>query len=108
MKRFGSVIDVLPKKTGGTQSSSRKCLAMCAPRTTALNIRNHSIYPRTFDDDRQFLFSYFEYVGDDTAGIAADADTHRWWDACKPCLKPFDGLPPGECRTPREKVFHHN
>jgi len=29
------------------------------------NIRNYSIYPRVLPDRKSFLFSYFEYQGDD-------------------------------------------
>jgi L-rhamnose mutarotase len=42
------------------------------------------------------------------AAVAADEETLRWWDVCKPCLIPFDGLSPGECWAPMEEVFYYD
>ncbi|GAG27149.1 unnamed protein product, partial [marine sediment metagenome] len=54
-------------------------------------------------------FSYFEYTGEDfeadMATMAADEETQRWWDECKPCLEPVEDLPPGEVWAPMESVF---
>ena len=40
-----------------------------------------------------YLFSYFEYVGDDfaadMANMAADPTTQKWWAVCKPCQEPL-------------------
>lgn len=110
MKRFGSVTEVLPEKLEEYRKLHANAWPGVLRRITGSNIRNYSIYFRTFDDGRHFLFTYFEYTGDDfdadMAAIAADEETLRWWDVCKPCLKPFDGLAPGECWAPMEEVFH--
>ena len=112
MKRFGSVTEVLPEKVEEYIHLNANSWPGVLKRISDSNIRNYSIYFRTFDDGRHFLFTYFEYVGSDfdadMAAIAADPETLRWWDLCKPCLKPFDGLPPGECWAPMEEVFHHD
>ena len=56
-------------------------------------IRNYSIYLRQLDDGNYYLFSYFEYTGDDFRGdmakMAADPTTQRWWALCMPCQKPL-------------------
>ena len=56
------------------------------------NIRNYSIY-ETELDGKVYLFSYFEYVGDDFAAdmakMAADPVTQQWWEGCKPCQAPL-------------------
>jgi len=112
MKRFGSVTEVLPEKLAEYRKLHANAWPGILRRITASNIRNYSIYLRTFDDGRHFLFTYFEYSGDDLdadmAAIAADAETLRWWDVCKPCLIPFRGLPPGECWAPMEEVFYYD
>ena len=73
------------------------------------NIQNYSIYLRRINDAGYFLFSYFEYVGEnyeaDMAGIAAAAVTQKWWALCKPCLKPLDGVSMEQCWAPMEQVF---
>ncbi len=112
MKRFGSVTEVLPEKLDEYKQLHANTWPGVLRRITASNIRNYSIYFRSFDDGRHFLCTYFEYAGDDfdadMAAIAADEETQRWWAVCKPCLKPFAGLPSGECWAPMEEVFHHD
>jgi len=111
MKRYASVAEVLPEKLDEYKRLHANAWPGVLTRISGSNIRNYSIYFRIFDDGRHFLFTYFEYTGcdfnADMAAIAADPETQRWWDFCKPCLKPFGDLPPGECWAPMEEVFHH-
>lgn len=112
MTRFSSVTEVISEKLEEYRNLHAKAWPGVLRRITASNISNYSIYFRTFDDRRHFLFTYFEYIGEnfdnDMAAIAADEETLRWWDVCKPCLIPFNGLAPGECWAPMEEVFHHD
>lgn len=112
MKRYGSVTEVLPQQLEHYRQLHAAAWPGVLKRISAANIRNHSIYWRQFDDGRHFLFSYFEYVGEDfaadMASIAADDETQRWWTVCKPCLIPFADLPPGECWAPLTEVFQHD
>jgi L-rhamnose mutarotase len=68
-------------------------------------IRNYSIY---FKDG--FLFSYFEYCGDnfeaDMAKMAADAKTQEWWAIMEPMQEPLPTRKPGEWWAEMEEVFH--
>jgi L-rhamnose mutarotase len=68
-------------------------------------IRNYSIY---FKDG--FLFSYFEYCGDnfeaDMAKMAADAKTQEWWAIMEPMQEPLPTRKPGEWWADMEEVFH--
>ena len=76
------------------------------------NIRNYSIYLRKLPDGKHYLFSYFEYTGDDFAAdgakMAADPETQRWWDVCKPCQEPLPDRAEGEWWADMEEVFHHD
>ncbi len=76
------------------------------------HIRNYSIYSRQLDDGRHYLFSYFEYTGDDFEGdmakMAADPTTQRWWSFCKPCQQPLGNRAPGEWWADMEEVFHED
>jgi len=69
------------------------------------NIRNYSIYHKD-----GYLFSYFEYIGDDFESdmekMAADLTTQKWWDVCKPCQEPLDTRAEGEWWASMEEVFH--
>jgi len=74
------------------------------------NIRNYSIFLRRLDDGRHYLFSYFEYTGNDFATdmtkMAADPTTQRWWSICKPCQAPLAGLAPDQWWAEMQEVFH--
>lgn len=69
------------------------------------NIRNYSIFERD-----GVLFAYYEYIGDDhaadTASIAADPTTRRWWQLTEPCQQPVETASPGEWWAPAVEVFH--
>lgn len=68
-------------------------------------VRNYSIFLRD-----GLLFSYFEYVGEDlaadTARLAADPETQRWWTVTDPCQQPVPTAGPGEWWAPAEELFH--
>lgn len=71
------------------------------------NITNYSIFFR-----EPFLFSYFEYTGDnydkDMAKMAADPITQDWWAVCKPCQQPLEGLNDQDWWANMEEVFHYD
>ncbi len=105
MERYGMVIGVKLDKLEeykrlhaavwpGVLDMIRKC-----------NIRNYSIY---YKDG--FLFSYFEYVGDDyqadMAQMAADPTTQKWWELCDPCQEPLETRGEIEKWARMEEVFH--
>ncbi len=69
------------------------------------NIRNYSIFHKN-----GYLFSYFEYIGQDyekdMANIAKDPDTIKWWQIMEPMQEPVTGRFPGEWWAAMEEVFH--
>jgi L-rhamnose mutarotase len=105
MKRYGSVIKVRLEKL----EEYKKLHASPWPEINSMikecNIRNYSIY---YKDG--FLFSYFEYVGEDyeadTAKMAADPMTQKWWDLCIPCQLPLESRQDGEWWASMEEVYH--
>ena len=105
MERYGMVIGVKLDKLEeykrlhaavwpGVLDMIRKC-----------NIRNYSIY---YKDG--FLFSYYEYVGDDyqadMAKMAADPTTQKWWELCEPCQAPLETRGENEWWARMQEVFH--
>jgi L-rhamnose mutarotase len=76
-------------------------------RISGCNIRNYSIYHRD-----GWLFSYFEYVGDDYAGdmarMADDPTTQEWWAVNKPLQEPLPDRAPGEWWASMDELFHHD
>jgi len=110
MKRYGMVIRLRPDKV----EEYKKLHAAVWPDVLAMieqcHIRNYSIFLRRLDDGAHYLFSYFEYTGEDfpadMARMAADPTTQRWWSVCKPCQEPLKSRKEGEWWADMQEVFH--
>jgi L-rhamnose mutarotase len=110
MKRYGSIIGVKPEKLDEYKRLHAAVWPGVLHMIHDCNIRNYSIYFRKLPDGAHYLFSYFEYIGDDFAAdmakMGSDPETQRWWDACKPCQQPLPDRAPGEWWVDMEEVFH--
>ncbi len=105
MKRYGMVIKVKPEKRDEYLELHAHPWPGVLKMIQECNIRNYSIYLK---DD--FLFSYFEYVGDDYAAdmarMAADPATQAWWQRTDPCQEGLATRQPGEWWAEMAEVFH--
>jgi L-rhamnose mutarotase len=110
MKRYGSVIRMRPEKVEEYKRLHAAAWPEVLKMIKECQIRNYSIYLRRLEDGHPYLFSYFEYDGDDfsadMAKMAADPTTQRWWDVCKPCHVPLADRAEGEWWAGMEEVFH--
>jgi L-rhamnose mutarotase len=74
---------------------------------TGSGIQNYSIFLRD-----EYLFAYFEYVGDDfersMQAMAEDPETQRWWELTDPCQEPLRTAASGERWAGMREVFHHD
>jgi L-rhamnose mutarotase len=105
MKRYGSVIKLRPEKREEYKRLHASVWVGVLKTIHDCNIRNYSIYYKN-----GYLFSYYEYVGDnyeaDMERMATDPETQRWWDLCKPCQKPIESCKTDEWWAEMEEVFH--
>ncbi len=105
MQRYGSVIKLRPEKRAEYKELHEHVWPDVLKMIRECNIRNYSIY---FKDD--FLFSYFEYHGNDfeadMAKMAADPQTQAWWKLTDPCQEPLETRRPGEKWAVMEEYFH--
>jgi len=105
MQRYGMVIKVKPGKFQVYKQLHAQVWPDVLKMIKECNIRNYSIYHKD-----GYLFSYFEYVGDDfesdMAKMAADPTTQKWWDVCKPCQEPLETRAEGQWWASMEEVFH--
>ena len=105
MKRYGMVIRVRPEKLEEYKRLHAAAWPGVLAKIRDCQIRNYSIYHKD-----GFLFSYFEYWGDDfavdMAKMAADPTTQEWWKLCKPCQEPLETRAEGEWWASMEEVFH--
>jgi L-rhamnose mutarotase len=105
MKRYGMVIQVRPEKLEEYKTLHAAVWPGVLNMIYECNIRNYSIY---YKDG--FLFSYFEYVGEDfeadMARMAADSTTQEWWKLTIPCQVPLTTRAENEWWAKMEEVFH--
>ena len=101
MQRYGSVIRVKPEKLGEYVRLHAAVWPGVLKTIHECNICNYSIYLRRLPDGVHYLFSYFEYLGDDfqadMARMAADPLTQQWWDV-------LQALPRSLARSGRRRV----
>jgi len=99
VQRVGMVIELKKDKA----ERYRELHANPWPEVNAMikkcNIRNYSIYECEIEG-KLYLFSYFEYVGDDFAKdmalMAADPKIKEWWAETDPCQIRMPGTPEGQ------------
>lgn len=112
MKRYGWVIGLRPEKVEEYKRLHAAVWPSVLKMIKACRIQNYSIYLRQLSDGNYYLFSYFEYTGDnfvkDMAKMAADPETQRWWAVCKPCQQPIANRNPNEWWSEMEEVFHYD
>jgi L-rhamnose mutarotase len=105
MERYGMVIKVKPEKLAEYKALHADPWPEVLEMIRQCNIRNYSIYLKD-----GYLFSYFEYVGDDfeadMAKMAADPKTQAWWQLTDPCQEPLESRAEGEWWARMQEVFH--
>lgn len=105
MRRFGMVLRVKPEALEAYKKYHEAVWPEVLDQIEKCNIRNYSIYLKD-----GFLFSYFEYVGEnyeaDMAKMAADPKTQEWWAITEPMQEPLPTRKPGEWWAEMEEVFH--
>ena len=112
MHRYGSVVGLKNDQINRYVELHAAVWPAILANITDCKIQNYSIYLRKFPDGKHYLFSYFEYVGDDFDAdmkrMAEDSEVQRWWDECKPCHEPFEDREEGEWWAGMKEVFHYD
>ena len=105
MTRYASVLRMPPENLARYSELHAAVWPRILAKITECNIRNYSIYHRG-----GWLFSYYEYVGQDydadMALMAADPLTQEWWDVCKPLQQPLEDRADGEWWASMDELFH--
>ncbi len=108
VKRFGSVIGLNPEKELYYRELHADVWPQILERIKASNIRNYSIYITELEG-KKYLFSYFEYVGQDfdadMQAIGDDPETKRWWAETDPCQRRLPNRKDGAQWSDMEMVF---
>jgi L-rhamnose mutarotase len=109
VQRYGMITGLKPDKVDEYKDLHANPWPGVLKTIRECNIRNYSIYLVELDGDL-YLFSYFEYIGDDfdadMAKMARDPVTQEWWSRTDPCQIPLPGLEQGKIWKRIEEVFH--
>ncbi|MCX6576487.1 MAG: L-rhamnose mutarotase [Candidatus Aminicenantes bacterium] len=104
------VIGIKPEKIEAYKKLHAAAWPGVLKKIKECNIRNYSIYLREIEEGKFYLFSYFEYTGNDfqadMAKMAADPTTQKWWKETDPCQIPIPRRGPKEFWSVMEEVFH--
>ena len=107
MERMGMVIGLNAEKVAEYKKLHADVWPGVLAKITECNIRNYTIFLK---EPENLLFAYWEYHGTDfkadSALMAADPETQRWWEVCIPCQKPLETRKEGEWWAMMENVFH--
>lgn len=104
-RRIGQMIKIWPEGREQYKAYHANPLPGVNEMIKACHIRNYSIYMRG-----DYMFSYFEYDGDDyeadMAKMAADPATQHWWSLVQPLMQPLEDRKKGEFWSDMEEVYH--
>ena len=110
IRRYGSVIGVKEQALAKYKELHANPWPEVNAKLKEANMQNYSIYLTQFPDVKYYLFSYFEYVGNDyeadIAKMTAVPTTQKWWEECMPCQEPLPDRAEGEWWAEMEEVFH--
>jgi len=105
--RYGSVIKLKPEKKEDYIELHKTVWKDVLATLSECHITNYSIFMK---DD--YLFSYFEYEGNDFESdmnhMKTDKSTQQWWELTDPCQEPLLTRKDGEWWASMEEVFHMN
>jgi len=105
VKRVGMVIRLKPEAEEAYKRYHAAVWPEVLETLRQCNIRNYSIFLKD-----GYLFSYFEYHGQDMKAdwekMAADPKTQEWWAIMKPMQEPLPTRKEGEWWAEMEEVFH--
>ena len=104
MIRFGQMIKAKPEGLADYIRHHADPMPGVNEMIKACNIQNYSIF-----NHGDYLFAYFEYVGEDyeadMAKMAQDPANQRWWDVVKPLLEPLPDRKEGEFWSDMTQVY---
>lgn len=112
VQRYGMVIGLRPRMVESYTLLHKYTWPEVLQKIYEGNIRNYSIYLHKLED-KYYLFSYFEYVGDnfeaDMAMIDGDPATIAWMKFTdEGCQLPMPTRAEGEWWANMEEIFHYD
>jgi len=95
LRRVGMVIGIKPEKFDEYKALHADSQPGVRDLLTKYHVHNFSIFVQKLADGHDYLFGYYEYVGDDyeadMAKLAAEPRNIEWLKLCDPCQQPLSG-----------------
>ena len=108
--RYGSAIGIKPENIAEYKRLHAAVWPEVLSKLREISIRNYSTYLAEVKKGEWYLFSYFEYIGDDFKAdvkkMADDPNTQRWWKHTNPLQVPVETRKEGEWWHTIEEVLH--
>jgi L-rhamnose mutarotase len=109
-KRVGWVIEIEEKNIAEYKALHANAWPKVLKTLKEHNIQNYSIFLGEIERNRYYLFSYFEYVGNDMEAdmkeIGEQPIMKKWLEKCSPLQKPIETRKDGEWWHDLEQVFY--
>lgn len=110
VKRYARAIGIRSEKVEEYKALHAGIWPEIAEKMTEFHLQNYSIHLSRFPDGKFYLFSYFEYSGDDFEAdmqrLGAQPKAKEWAACCEACQIPLENRPEGEWWLPMEEVFY--
>lgn len=111
VKRYGQVIGIKKEAIPEYKRLHAECWPGVLKKLKECHIKNYSIYLAEVKPDEFYLFSYFEYTGDDfdkeiKEKMVDDPMTIKWWSHTDPLQFKVTTAGPDEWWHKLEEVFH--
>ncbi len=107
-KRIGQVIEIKPEKIAEYKALHADSNSGVRDLLTIAHMENFSIFIKQFDNDKWYLFAYYEYTGDnfedDMAKLSIKQRNIDWLKVCDPIQIPFKGE---KSWSVMEKVYYN-
>ncbi len=94
MKRYGRVVGIKESDIKKYKAAHADVCPEVLEEIKKANIQNYSIYLHQLDNGMWYLFSHFEYTGNDLmsdmAGMGDNPKMKEIWQLCRPYFTPLE------------------
>lgn len=96
-QRIGMVIGIRPNRISAYETMHASCNSGVRDLLTKYHMHNFSIFLEKIEDERYYLFGYYEYTGRDYRAdmerLAAEPRNREWLSTADPMQIPLQGRP---------------
>lgn len=111
IQRFGKVIEVKEQRLKEYLTFHEDSHPGVRHLLSKYHMQNYSIFLHQFDDGKYYLFSHFEYTGEDYEKdmelLAEESENQEWWKLTDPCQVPLQNRKIGEHWATMTEIYYN-